>query len=246
MERVKRLLLPILLVVASGAFWGNAQLVSFTPSKMTLQLLAKIKARQLVDGNIQLSMLDSIQSIQTRIMTYSMSLNALTQAYHASMRNIDGFGEESAKYRQIFSDAQRIGEITPKLIGLLYSNTGENCLKLCFALGDITAEAASLMSAYISICANGSILNPLAHYGGVTENDGYNFMSRQDRIETADAICNRMMLMRRACETLYIKIKTIQEAPLLKVVDAKSFYNAQEGSRIAEQIRSDFKNLGRK
>lgn len=209
----------------------------------TASIISMVTSSEAANAAYHNNILDEIKKAQQNIMGHTTVLDALTQAYHGSMRSIAGFDENSAMYKQLLGDAKKIGVVTPEIIKILRNNTGENTLKLCLSMGDMTTEAASLMSAYISICSNGSINNPLSDAGGVTRNDSYNLMTRQDRVEAANQICGRMSDLRKNLEKIYDLLYTNVHLSTFHVFDRANGDFIRDGKANADRLITNFRNL---
>ena len=124
---------------------------------------------------------------QERIAEYTTAIHVIRELYKQSMQNTGGFGQESAYYRLI----------------------GENAhinLPLCMnEISNMTMKTEQCIAGFVNIVNNGHIKSPLKDNslipggGGrasIGKDDGYNFMSRADRMGMANDILEDLVIVR--------------------------------------------------
>ena len=141
--------------------------------------------------------LDKQRKRQERIAEYTTAINVIKQLYKQSMQNTKGFGEESMYY---------------KLIGEHIN------LPLCLnEISNLTLKTEQCIAGFVNIVNNGHVGSPLKSNSLIPQNggtanigqsDGYNFMSREDRMGMANDILEDLVIVRNNLDTLIFLCQT--------------------------------------
>ena len=177
---------------------------------------------------------DSIAAMATTI-------TALKTVYHNARRNVQGFGRESAIYKQIYT---KVITIIPK-VGTAVSQVMKNPVSAGQSIDNIMKIQRSLVSLgqqYSQIVTNGHVDNPLKQDD--RQSDGYNFLSSRDRYMMASAILTD--LNRLDWQLTIIIYSAKQKATAMKIlpyVDYKTYTTLWETKNIAERTINRIKSF---
>lgn len=189
--------------------------------------------------------LDDIEHKHKQITKYISSMESIKELYRISMQNIKGFGEESAYYRQILENLVQIPHNTAEAVKEIKKNPGINYVNSLNEIVNIQAEVLGLAKLFSNIVNNGKIKIPkLSGLGNIddSQNDGYNFMDRYQRLEMANDILTHLIEI----NTRLQQIKAICEfcctfSNLLYSIDPLTWASYFEGATIVEDIVGSWK-----
>ena len=161
--------------------------------------------------------LDKQRKKQERIAEYTTAINVIKQLYKQSMQNTSGFGEESAYYRLIGENALYIVTNIPVAVSWLSKKPHIN-LPLCLnEISNLTLKTEQCIAGFVNIVNNGHVGSPLKSNSLIPQNggtanigqsDGYNFMSREDRMGMANDILEDLVIVRNNLDTLIFLCQT--------------------------------------
>ena len=154
---------------------------------------------------------------QERIAEYTTAIHVIRELYKESMQNTGGFGQESRYYQLIGENALYIVTNIPVAISWLSKNPAIN-LPLCLnEISNLTMKTEQCIAGFVNIVNNGKIKsplknNPLIPGGGgranIGKDDGYNFMSRADRMGMANDILEDLVVVRNNLDYIIFMCQT--------------------------------------
>ena len=172
--------------------------------KTVIQVGANTTAAAGVEGTHNASLSEQKKK-QERIAEYTTAIHVIRELYKESMQNTGGFGQESKYYQLIGENALYIVTNIPVAIGWLSKNHAIN-LPLCLnEISNLTMKTEQCIAGFVNIVNNGHVKsplknNPLIPGGGgrasIGKDDGYNFMSRADRMGMANDILEDLVVVR--------------------------------------------------
>ena len=161
--------------------------------------------------------LDKQRKKQERIAEYTTAINVIKQLYKQSMQNTKGFGEESMYYKLIGENALYIVTNIPVAVSWLTKKPHIN-LPLCLnEISNLTLKTEQCIAGFVNIVNNGHVGSPLKSNSLIPQNggtanigqsDGYNFMSREDRMGMANDILEDLVIVRNNLDTLIFLCQT--------------------------------------
>ena len=140
---------------------------------------------------------------QERIAEYTTAINVIRQLYKQSMQNTGGFGEESRYYQLIGENALYIVTNIPVAVSWL-TRTPHINLPLCMnEISNLTMKTEQCIAGFVNIVNNGHVKSP-----GIGKDDGYNFMSRADRMGMANDILEDLVIVRNNLDYIIFLCET--------------------------------------
>ena len=175
---------------------------------------------------------------QERIAEYTTAINVIRQLYKQSMQNTKGFGEESRYYQLIGENALYIVTNIPVAVSWLTRKPHIN-LPLCLnEISNLTMKTEQCIAGFVNIVNNGHVSSPLKgnslipQRGGaanIGQDDGYNFMSRSDRMGMANDILEDLVIVRNNLDYLIFMCQTNNGLEdLLMELDPDTWCNAMQ------------------
>ena len=175
---------------------------------------------------------------QERIAEYTTAINVIRQLYKQSMQNTSGFGEESRYYQLIGENALYIVTNIPVAVSWLTRNPHIN-LPLCLnQISNLTLKTEQCIAGFVNIVNNGHVNSPLRvnslipQKGGtanIGKDDGYNFMSRSDRMGMANDILEDLVIVRNNLDYIIFLCETNNGLEdLLMELDPDTWCNAMQ------------------
>ena len=156
---------------------------------------------------------------QERISEYTTAINVIRQLYKQSMQNTRGFGEESRYYQLIGENALYIVTNIPVAVSWLTRKPHIN-LPLC--LNENNGHVKSPLKDNSLIPGGGGRAN-------IGQDDGYNFMSRSDRMGMANDILEDLVIVRNNLDYLIFMCQTNNGLEdLLMELDPDTWCNAMQ------------------
>lgn len=172
--------------------------------KTVIQVGANTTAAAGVEGTHNASLSEQKKK-QERIAEYTTAIHVIRELYKESMQNTGGFGQESKYYQLIGENALYIVTNIPVAVSWLTKNPAIN-LPLCLnEISNLTMKTEQCIAGFVNIVNNGHVKsplknNPLIPGGGgranIGKDDGYNFMSRADRMGMANDILEDLVIVR--------------------------------------------------
>ena len=197
-------LTALLLVVLISTQHANAYWRWNYDWKTVIQVGANTTAAAAVEEAHNLT-LDEQRKKQERIAEYTTAIHLIRELYKESMQNTSGFDQESMYYRLIGENALYIVTNIPVAISWLSKNPAIN-LPLCLnEISNMTMKTEQCIAGFVNIVNNGHVSSPLKanslipRGGGranIGKDDGYNFMSRADRMGMANDILEDLVIVR--------------------------------------------------
>ena len=168
--------------------------------KTAVQVCANTTAASAVEETHNAT-LDEQRKKQERIAEYTTAIHLIRELYKLSMQNTVGFGQESMYYRLIGENAK------PHIN-----------LPLCMnEISNMTMKTEQCIAGFVNIVNNGHVSSPLKDNslipggGGranIGKDDGYNFMSRADRMGMANDILEDLVIVRNNLDYLIFICQT--------------------------------------
>jgi len=188
--------------------------------------------------------LKEVKKEQDKIAEYTATMAVIKEAYKETMANIKGFGTESKYYVEIGTTAYEIITRIPKLVKTISNSKFEGKVACITELTNIASRTQQLVADFVNIVNNAKVENPLK--GNATtkkKGDGYNFLSRYDRLNVAIRIYTDLNSINYKLEYMeYLAQYTTWNSLFFKV-DPKGWANIVGGKLIAESIINDWKRL---
>ena len=205
--------------------------------KTVIQVGANTTAAAGVEGTHNATLSEQKKK-QERIAEYTTAIHVIRELYKESMQNTGGFGQESKYYQLIGENALYIVTNIPVAIGWLSKNPAIN-LPLCLnEISNLTMKTEQCIAGFVNIVNNGHIGSPLKNnslipQGGgrasIGRDDGYNFMSRSDRMGMANDILEDLVIVRNNLDTLIFLCQTNNGLEdLLMELDPDSWSSAMQ------------------
>ena len=205
--------------------------------KTVIQVGANTTAAAGVEGAHNAT-LDEQRKKQERIAEYTTAIHVIRELYKMSMQNTGGFGQESRYYQLIGENALYIVTNIPVAISWLSKNSAIN-LPLCLnEISNLTMKTEQCIAGFVNIVNNGHVKsplkdNPLIPGGGgranIGKDDGYNFMSRADRMGMANDILEDLVVVRNNLDYIIFICQTNNGLEdLLMELDPDSWCSAMQ------------------
>ena len=210
-RRMTVLLLAMLLVAAPANAWWRWNIDYWT----IMQVGENTAAESGAEG-IHNNTLAEQKKKQERIAEYTTAINVIRQLYKQSMQNTGGFGEESRYYQLIGENALYIVTNIPVAVSWL-TRTPHINLPLCMnEISNLTMKTEQCIAGFVNIVNNGHVKSPLKDNslipgGGkasIGKDDGYNFMSRADRMGMANDILEDLVIVRNNLDYIIFLCET--------------------------------------
>ena len=191
---------------------------------------------------------------QERIAEFTTAIHVIRELYKQSMQNTGGFGQESMYYRLIGENALYIVTNIPVAVSWLTKKPQIN-LPLCFnEISNLTLKTEQCIAGFVNIVNNGHVTSPLKanpyipQQGGaanIGKNDGYNFMSRADRMGMANDILEDLVIVRNNLDTLIFMCQTNNGLEdLLMELDTDTWCNAMQMKWSMSEIVRGWEDFG--
>ena len=233
-QRTKGLVLMLAALVSTGP--ANAWRLNYD-WWTTAQVGANTTAASGVEATHNAT-LDEQRKKQEKIAEYTTAIHVIRELYKLSMQNTGGFGQESRYYKLIGENALYIVTNIPVAISWLSKKPGIN-LPLCLnEISNLTLKTEQCIAGFVNIVNNGHVGSPLKdtslipQKGGaanIGKDDGYNFMSRSDRMGMANDILEDLVIVRNNLDNLIFLCQTNNGLEdLLMALDPDTWCNAMQ------------------
>ena len=183
--------------------------------------------------------------------------SAVEETHNATLneqRKKHGFGQESAYYRLIGENALYIVTNIPVAVSWLTKNPAIN-LPLCLnEISNMTLKTEQCIAGFVNIVNNGHISSPLKannlipQKGGtanIGKDDGYNFMSRADRMGMANDILEDLVIVRNNLDYLIFICQTNNGLEdLLMELDPDTWCSAMQMKWSVDEIVRGWEDFG--
>ena len=191
---------------------------------------------------------------QERIAEYTTAIHVIRELYKQSMQNTGGFGQESMFYRLIGENALYIVTNIPVAVSWLTKKPHIN-LPLCLnEISNMTMKTEQCIAGFVNIVNNGHITSPLKannlipQKGGtasIGKDDGYNFMSRADRMGMANDILEDLVIVRNNLDYLIFICQTNNGLEdLLMELDPDTWCSAMQMKWSVDEIVRGWEDFG--
>ena len=198
--------------------------------------------------------LDGQKKKQERIAEYITAIHVIRELYRMSMQNTDGFGQESTYYRLIGENALYIVTNIPVAVSWLTRKPHIN-LPLCLKeVSNMAMKTEQCIAGFVNIVNNGHVksplkANPLIPQGGgragIGKDDGYNFMSRADRMGMANDILEDLVIVRNNLDYLIFICQTNNGLEdLLMELDPDTWCSAMQMKWTVEDVVRGWEDFG--
>ena len=226
------LLIGLTITVPSNAYWRWNYYW-----RTVIQVGANTTAAAGVEEAHNLT-LDEQRKKQERIAEYTTAIHVIRELYKMSMQNTGGFGQESMYYKLIGENALYIITNIPVALNWIGKNPGIN-LPLCMnEMSNLVMKTEQCIAGFVNIVNNGHISSPLKankmipQKGGIANiggDDGYNFMSRADRMGMANDILEDLVVVRNNLDYIIFICQTNNGLEdLLMELDPDSWCSAMQ------------------
>ena len=198
--------------------------------------------------------LDEQRKKQEKIAEYTTTIHVIRELYKMSMQNTGGFGQESRYYKLIGENALYIVTNIPVAVSWLSKNPHIN-LPLCLnEISNMTMKTEQCIAGFVNIVNNGHVGSPLKdtslipQKGGsanIGKDDGYNFMSRADRMGMANDILEDLVIVRNNLDTLIFLCQTNNGLEdLLMELDPDAWCSAMQFKWTLDDIVKGWEDFG--
>lgn len=218
---MKNRIILILLLMVAAATTTNAAIVTIKIDKNANAALVANYAQ--VDANNQLieSETDSIKKTEVVTAELTGAMWLMKQAYVAAMTNIKGFGVESAFYRRMASLVLSIVNNAPKAVQEVLASQLPGKITTVFELTKLTTTAYGLVMDFNNIVNNGKVDFKNIQAGSAV-GDGYNFMTRKDRLKVATMIISRLETINRQLGKMISCTRWMNMKDVIGRIDSKT------------------------
>lgn len=187
--------------------------------------------------------LEKVAKEQEKIAGYTTTMAAIKEAYKETMQNVKGFGTESKYYVEIGATAVEIVTRVPKLCKTISKAKLPGQAASIIEVTNLYARTQQLVGDFVNIVNNAKVANPLKGGTAKKKNDGYNFLSRYDRLNVANKILTDLHEINYKLELMEYIAQYTTWRELAYKIDPVGFCNILGGKIIAENIISDWKRL---
>ena len=248
-KRIMILAVVLTLSLSSHAYYK----IVFDPWT-TGQVTANAGAQKLIE-NKHNARLDSISAKQRKIMEYTAAMATIKELYQMTLQNVEGFGPESAYYKEIFSCAADILTDVPVVLKAIAKSPVKNYVLCLNELADVTVETEGLIHDFIDVVNNGKIKLPdnpiirqkIPNGGGrynMGQGDGYNFMDRYTRLTLANKIYSRLLEMKYKMDVMVMMCQFGTWGEVFFAIDPESWASVYQASNMVDGIINDWNNFG--
>ena len=247
MGKLKYFSLVCALLVVSSAKAG----VKVVIDPWTTEAVTQNTASQGLIEDQHNTRVDSVNAKQQKIMQYTTAMQTIKELYVMSMQNVNGFGEETKYYSEIFSATVDIFRNVPVVLGYINSSPVKNYILCVNEMADVVAETQGLVADFINIVNNAKISVPAD--SSITKNiplqskksDGYNFLDRYERLTLANNIYSRLLQIKYKMEVMAMTCQFCNGiSDVLFAIDPESWAAYFTGKNVAEGLVNDWNNLG--
>lgn len=249
-QRMKAVALVLAMLV--GTLPGHAAFRLNYDRRTVEQVGTNTAAQSGVEG-LHNNTLTEQQKKQERIAEYTTAINLIRQLYKESMQNTAGFGQESRYYQLIGENALYIVTNIPVAISWLTKKPHIN-LTLCQnVISNLTLKTEQCIAGFVNIVNNGHVTSPLKTNpliptkGGaanIGKDDGYNFLSRADRMGMANDILEDLVIVRNNLDYIIFLCQTNNGLEdLLMEIDPDTWCAAMQMKWSVETIVSGWEDF---
>lgn len=221
--------------------------------KTVIQVGANTTAASAVEGTHNATLSEQRKK-QERIAEYTTAIHLIRQLYKQSMQNTGGYGQESMYYKLIGENALYIVTNIPVAVSWLTKNPAIN-LPLCLnEISNLTMKTEQCIAGFVNIVNNGHVNSPLKANsliptsGGranIGKDDGYNFMSRSDRMGMANDVLEDLVIVRNNLDYIIFLCQTNNGLEdLLMEIDPDTWCNAMQMKWSVDEIVRGWEDFG--
>ena len=248
-----KLLMAVMLAMAVTS--ANAAWRVVIDPWTTAQVAENTASQKLIEEQHN-ARLDSMRTKQQRIAQYTAAMEAIKELYMFSMQNINGFGEETKYYSEIFSLTVDILTDVPKVLEYMGKSPMKNYVLCLSEMSDVVIETEGLVADFVDIVNNGKIEIPensaLSNYfprkGGrysIGQGDGHNFLNRYERLTMANRIYSRLLEIKYKMDAMCMMCEYCNGInDVLMAIDVQSWAAYFTGKNIVEGLVNDWNTLG--
>lgn len=254
MESIKKILLNLIVLLFYGVS-SNAVVARLVIDKKSI---SAVSANTAVQSSIEIvhnKTLEEILKKQDKIKSYTATMESIKELYRMSMQNINGFGEESAYYKQMVDNFLQIPGNTARAVKAINRCPGINYINSLNEIVDIQTDVVGLVEKFIDIVNNGkvdfsaftsgksndklSVLLQNAHLG---KGDGYNFLDRYQRLTLANELLAHIMDINiRLNQIVYICEYCRTFSNFMYNIDPLTWATYFQGTNMVQSVINDWK-----
>ena len=218
----------------------------------TGQVSANAGAQKLIE-NKHNTRLDSISAKQKKIMEYTAAMATIKEVYQMTLQNVEGFGPETAYYREIFSCAADILTDVPVVLKAIAKSPVQNYVLCLNELADVTIETEGLIHDFKTIVNNckikfpeGIVKQQIPEGGGrfkMEKNDGYNLLDRYERLTLANNIYSRLLQMKYKMDAMVMMCQYCGWSDAFFALDPESWAAYFTGTNMVTGLINDWNDL---
>lgn len=254
MESIKKILLNLIVLLFYGIS-SNAVVARLVIDKKSI---SAVSANTAVQSSIEIvhnKTLEEFLKKQDKIKSYTATMESIKELYRMSMQNINGFGEESAYYKQMVDNFLQIPGNTARAVKAINRCPGINYINSLNEIVDIQTDVVGLVEKFIDIVNNGkvdfsaftsgksndklSVLLQNAHLG---KGDGYNFLDRYQRLTLANELLAHIMDINiRLNQIVYICEYCRTFSNFMYNIDPLTWATYFQGTNMVQSVINDWK-----
>ena len=177
----------------------------------------------------------------------------IKEVYQMTLQNVEGFGPETAYYREIFSCAADILTDVPVVLKAIAKSPVQNYVLCLNELADVTIETEGLIHDFKTIVNNGKIKFPegivkqqIPEGGGrfkMEKNDGYNLLDRYERLTLANNIYSRLLQMKYKMDAMVMMCQYCGWSDAFFALDPESWAAYFTGTNMVTGLINDWNDL---
>lgn len=240
-------LLAVAVLVAIAILPGYSQARIVLDTKCVEQVTKNMALQKAVEEDHN-HRLDSILSKQEKIQQMTTTMAVIAETYQYVMQNYKGFGSESKYYTEIglcaYDIALRVPRVTQAIMKAKFPQKASCVLEL----SNIYTKTYQLVDDFVNIVTNAKVKHPLESGKKTKEDeknkgDGYNLLSRYDRISVANRIYTDLLELRYKMESIEMMAQYATWHDLWMKIDVESWAAVMTGINHAKTLANQWNGL---
>ena len=174
---------------------------------------------------------------------FTVSMATIAEMYKLTMENIKGFGPESRYYIEIGRCAVDIVKDVPDLLNIIKDAKWHNKILCANELGNLFTKTQKLVNDFVNIVNNGKVANPLKDNAAEkSENDGYNFLDRYQRLALANMIYTDLLEIKYKVQIMKAMAQYSTKHDLFFAIDPLGWANVMSMQNYVGGLINDWNN----
>lgn len=192
--------------------------------------------------------LDSIQATKEKIRDKSVSIELVKEASLLTLKNIQGFGIESAFYKDIALAASEVITKAPLVISTFAKTPMQNKALMINEVSGLVFRCRQLVADFNNIVNNSKVESPLKKAGEETtdndkKGDGYNLLDRYERMALANTIATDIRMISQKLTKMYFIAQYGTWNNLFWKIDCKTWAYMYSGKDTADRLIQQWKHM---